>query len=80
MAKLPGWIDDVARSLRKPLGGDEYRALGVVAAGGVLLGAVLGLIAVARWDVALVCAVLAIPGSLLCGAMHIVLRKRKRAL
>jgi len=73
-------------SLRKPLDKDAYRVLGMFAVGGVLLGATLGFMMrprasdtdVPRWATALLCAVLAIPGSLLTGVMHIALRQVSR--
>lgn len=69
---------DVNR-LRQPLDKDAYRVLGIVGVLGTLFGAVFGFIVVPRWDVALACAILAIPGSLFAGGLAILLRRDKPA-
>ena len=43
---------------------------------GILVGATLGFIAVPRWDVAIVGAILAIPGGLLAGALAVFLQRK----
>jgi MFS family permease len=69
------WLHGAVNDLCKPLNKDEYRVLGIVAVLGPLVGAVIGFIAVPRWDAALIVAILSIPGGLLAGALSIALRR-----
>ena len=62
---------EFSRLLRKPLNKDDYRAIGVVGILGVLFFAALGFVAVPTWQGAALGAILAIPGSLFAGVLHV---------
>jgi hypothetical protein len=80
MGDYSAWLLGAVSGFRKPLGKDEYLAVGLVAVLGTVLGATIGYIAVPRWDAALVVAMLSLPGGLFAGALAVLLLRRRKAV
>ena len=79
MTRFFAWAYGVVNDLRKPLNKDGYRVLGMVAVLVALSAATIGFIVVPRWEFALICAILSLPGSLFAGMLSILWLQRQRA-
>ena len=73
-------LNELLTFLRQPVDKRDYRTIAVVGVLGVLVGAALGLAAMPRWEMAVVGALLALPGSLFWGILYGPLERAKQQM